>query len=251
MWDDPDRLGQLSRWLFSLAVLVTLLVLARALTEGFFPFRQVTVLGAHQVETRQAVPEQVRQLRGGFFTLDLEEARNTLERLPWVSHATVRRMWPNRLVVELTEHIPAAAWNGQQTLDTHGRLFPVKPWASLPRIHAPEGMELEVARRLSDFHKALAPAALRLVAVQVSPRHSWRVVLDDGVSLELGRERMEERVRRFVAFYPNTLRIVGPVTQIDMRYPNGFAAQRPTPKGKNRKGGRSALETVTDRIRQA
>lgn len=250
MWDDPARLGQLSRWLFSLAALATLLVAGRTLTEGFFPFRQVTVLGAHQPDTRKAVPEQVRRLRGGFFTLDLEAARATLEALPWVSHATVRRLWPNRLVVELTEHVAAAAWNGQQTLDTHGRLFPVKPWPGLPRIHAPEGMQLEVARRLSEFHRVLAPAGLRLDAVQVSPRHSWRLVLADGVSLELGRERMEERVRRFVTFYPNTVRRIGPVSQIDLRYPNGFAAQKQDAKGKG-KARPGAKPAGMNRTRQA
>lgn len=250
MWDDPARLGRLSRWLFSLAALATLLVAGRFMTEGFFPFRQVTVLGAHQPDTRKAVPEQVRRLRGGFLTLDLEAARASMEALPWVSHATVRRLWPNRLVVELTEHVAAAAWNGQQTLDTHGRLFRVKPWPSLPRIHAPEGMQLEVARRLSEFHKVLAPAGLRLEAVQVSPRHSWRLVLADGVSLELGRERMEERVRRFVAFYPNTVRRIGPVTQIDLRYPNGFAAQRQDVKGKAK--ARPGVKTAgMNRTRQA
>jgi cell division protein FtsQ len=244
MWNDPARLNQLSGWLFGLAAVVFLLLLARGLTEGLFPFRQVTVLGAHQADTRRDVPERVRQLRGGFFTLDLERARATLEQLPWVSHASVRRLWPNRLVVELTEHVPAAAWNGQQTLDTHGRLFPVKPWPSLPRIHAPEGTQLEVARRLGEFHHLLRDAGLRLEAVQVSPRRSWRLVLAGGVSLELGRERMEERVRRFVAFYPNAVRLLGPMTQIDLRYPNGFAAHKPPAPGKPTRGAAKGTRTA-------
>lgn len=250
MWNDPVRLGWISRGLVALSLVALALLMTRWLAEGLFPFRVVSVVGTQQVETRDALPGVVRQLRGGFLTLDLEEARQRLEQLPWVSHATVRRLWPNRLVVELEEHVPAAAWNGQQTLDTRGRLFEVKPWASLPRIYAPEGMQLEVARRLGDFQRLLTPAGLDLAAVQVSPRLSWRLVLRNGLSLELGRERMVERVQRFVTFYPGALYRVGPFTQVDMRYPNGFAVLPQSGKDRTLEG-RETRKQIRHETRRA
>jgi cell division protein FtsQ len=231
MWDDPIQLNRISRWLFVLAGMLIGIVATRALTEGMFPFRQVTILGARQHETRLEVTQVVRQLRGGFFTMNLMAARRAFEALPWVRNATVRRLWPNRLLVEVSEHIPAASWNGQSVLDTQGDLFQVTPWPGLPRVYAPEGTEKEVARRLADFYHILVPAGWHVASLQVSPRMAWRLSLVGGVSLELGRDRLDERIRRFVRFYPLAVAVAGPITQIDLRYPNGFAAQRP-------KGGR-------------
>lgn len=241
MWDNPRLLNRISAVLFLVAGLAAGVVATRAITEALFPFRQVTVLGARQLETQRGAARVVRGLKGGFFTLDLEAARAGFEALPWVRQATVRRLWPNRLLVQLSEHVPAASWNGQRVLDIHGEAFPVRPWAGLPRIHAPEGSEREVARRLAEFHTILAPAGWRIEALQVSPRRAWRLALVTRVasadrpaghdrvqvSLELGRERLTERVHRFALFYAAAVASVGPITQIDLRYPNGFAAQRP------------------------
>lgn len=226
MWDKPHVLNRISAWLFLAAGLSVGLVATRALTEGLYPFRQVTVLGARHSETKQALTEVIRGLTGGFFSLDLETARQAIEGVPWVHQATVRRIWPNRLLVEVRERIPAASWNGQQVLDVYGELFPVHPWPGLPRIHAPSGMEREVARRLADFNRLLLPAGWHIASVQVSPRRAWRIVLLDGTSLDLGRERLAERVRRFVTFYPAAVASAGPLTEVDLRYPNGFAARR-------------------------
>lgn len=242
MWNDPRLLNRLSAWLFLLAGLAVAVVAVRVATEGLFPLREVTVIGARQAETRHALKGVIHSLKGGFFTLDLETARQSFERLPWVRQATVRRLWPDRLLVELSEHIPAAAWNGQQILSVQGELFPVRPWDALPRIHAPAGMQRQVAVRLAEFQSLVTPAGWRIASLQVSPRGAWRLALEPAtparseslsavgpharVSLELGRDRQTERVKRFLTFYDAATARLGPLTQIDLRYPNGFAARR-------------------------
>ncbi len=245
MWHEPQRLNRVSAALFLLSGLAAAAVATRAMTVELFPFEQVTVLGARHSDTRQAAQRLIPQLKGGFFTLDLGGAQAAFEAIPWVGQATVRRLWPNRLLVELREHVPAAAWNGLKVMDVHGVLFAVKPWPSLPRFHAPDGMEREVARRYSEFHAILAPAGWRIASVQVSPRYAWRIALEKRppvpgtapasstdkagpqVSLDLGREKLVERLQRFVTFYPAAVASAGPLTQVDLRYPNGFAALRP------------------------
>ncbi len=243
MWNDHRRLNRMSAWILLLAGLAVGMVVVPVVTEELFPFREVTVLGARQAETQRELRQVIHGLRGGFFTLDLDTARQAFERMPWVRQATVRRLWPNRLLVELREHVPAAAWNGQQVLSVQGELFPVRPWDSLPRIHAPEGMQRQVAVRLAEFQTLVAPAGWRIASLQVSPRGAWRLALAPAtptrseilaaagptprVSLELGRDRQAERVQRFLTFYDAATARLGPLTQIDLRYPNGFAARLP------------------------
>jgi cell division protein FtsQ len=57
--------------------------------------------------------EQLLSVFGGdlernIFRVSLSERRANLERLPWVEHATVMRLLPNRLRVEVTERTPVA-----------------------------------------------------------------------------------------------------------------------------------------------
>jgi len=225
MWDNPDALNRITRLILVATVLFAIWVMGRALLERQFPFRQVTIVGANHADTQAAARLLSQQLAGGFFSMDLQAVHDKFERLPWVQQAQVRRLWPGRLVVELTEHRAAAAWNDRATLDIHGEIFPVMPWTGLPRLYAPEGMEREVTRRYGEFTALVAPMGVRVEQIVVSARLSWRIRLSGGINVELGRERLAERLTRFTRFYPQAVAAVGPIQRVDMRYPNGFAGE--------------------------
>ncbi len=248
MWDNPDALNRISRLILLATVLFALWIIGRAGLEAMFPFRQVNVVGADHADTRIEARKLAATLSGGFFSMDLHKVHADFEKLPWVRQAQVRRLWPGRLVVELTEHRAAAAWNDRATLDTQGEIFPVMPWTGLPRFYAPEGMQQEVARRYGEFAREVRPMGLRIEQIVVSARMSWRLRLAaakplqdvqcgepgpgaaeflrcGSISVELGRERLDERLARFARFYPQAVAAVGSIPRVDMRYPNGFAGE--------------------------
>ncbi len=225
MWDNPDALNRISRAILLLTLLFSVWLGGRALLESLFPFRQVVVIGADHASTRQAVKNLIAHMPGGFFSMDLETVQSEFVGLPWVRQADVRRLWPGRLEVVLEEHRAAAAWNDRATLDIDGEVFPVEPSRDLPRIYAADGMEREVARRFGEFSEIIKPLGMGIEQLVVTARQSWRVRLSGGISVELGRERINERLARFARVYPQTLTLVGGIQRVDMRYPNGFAAQ--------------------------
>jgi len=231
MWNNPDALNRLSGLVVLASVLFVLWIGGRAAMEAAFPFRQVSVLGANHADTRIEAKKLAGKLAGGFFSMNLHQVHADFEKLPWVRQAQIRRLWPGRLVIELTEHQAAAAWNDRATLDTHGDIFPVQPWTGLPRIYAPEGMQHELARRYGEFASLVRPIDAQVEQIVVSARLSWRVRLTGGISIELGREKLNERLARFTRFYPQAVAAVGPIQRVDMRYPNGFAGepQHPVP----------------------
>jgi cell division protein FtsQ len=227
MWDNPDALNRLTRLILAATLLFTLWIAGRAALEAWFPFRQITVHGADHAETRQAVRALAPRLTGGFFSMDLDGVHAAFEKQPWVRQAQVRRLWPGRLVVNLEEHRAAASWNDRALLDVYGEVFEGSPWRGLPRFYAPEGMEREAARRYGEFAAIVAPLGLRVEQLVVSARQSWRLRLTGGISVELGREKLGERLARFARFYPRAVAAVGPIPRVDMRYPNGFAGEVP------------------------
>ena len=167
----------------------------------------------------------VPKMSGGFFSMDLAAVQAGFQALPWVRRVDVHRVWPGRLVVSLEEHQAAAAWNDRASLNSHGEVFPVEPAAGLPRIYAPDGMEKILFRRHGEFAQILSPLGMRVEKVVVTARQSWRVRLSGGITVELGRDRINERLTRFTQAYPQAIAAVGPFQRADMRYPNGFAAQ--------------------------
>ena len=79
-----------------------------------FALAGITVRG--DVEHHNAVTVRANvapKLQGNFFTVDLHQARQVFEGLPWVRHALVQREFPNRLRVVLQAHNPVGYWGGR------------------------------------------------------------------------------------------------------------------------------------------
>lgn len=230
MWDNPRALNRIARLLHAVAVLLLAyagLVLIAQLPA--FAWRHVEVEGDTRHVSREAVAAIVRRdLRGNFFTLDLESARAAFEKLPWVKSATLRRQWPDRLDVVLVEHVPLARWNDKALVDAQGNVFGVGDDDKLPQFIGPQGTAKDVTAQYEYFRRMLAAIHLVPVRIELTARGAWRLKLDGGLTLELGRIRMDKRLARFVAVYDRTIGTLGrKVDYVDLRYPNGFAVRVP------------------------
>jgi len=245
MWHDVLALNRLTKICVMIALAFSLFTVARWLAaRPAFAIRALTVEGADgqplgHVTGQQVARVCVPRLSGTFFTADLEQARAVFESLPWVRRASVRRQWPDRLVVQLEEHRALARWNdeaGNRFVNPQGEAFnapgEAKVGAALPLLTGPEGSEKEVAKRYGDMLALFNQIGKTPRVVTLSPRQAWTVKLSDGLAIEVGREQAQSsvtaRLERFVANYAATLgRITARVEAVDLRYPNGFAARVP------------------------
>ena len=224
----------------------SLIVIGGALVWGaqrpYFSLRGIDVRGDLQHVTSASVRAAVAgRLKGNFFTMRLDDTRRLLESVPWVAQASVRRVWPNRLLVELTEHRALGVWDDGRLLSDAGELFVANPaeaeiHGSLPAFEGPEAVARDAARRYYEFAAMVAPLGMKVASIDVSERRSWTVEVTaaDGAAtrLELGRDTdamaLQDRLAQIVAAYPMVAARVGgtPLT-IDARYPNGLAASPP------------------------
>lgn len=192
------------------------------------PFRVVTVeAGFQRVSTMQIEAAVQDSLSGGFVTVDLEVIRSALMALPWVDHAQVQRIWPNRIHVKVTEQIAAARWGATGLLNTRGELFIRDARhipAELPRLRGPDGSETKVARRYLRLRGRLAEAGFSLKSVELDARGAWQLRLSNGPEVRLGRMAVDERIDRFIQVVSHVVHDqIEDIEYVDMRYSNGFA----------------------------
>ncbi len=195
-----------------------------------FRLREIQIDGDTQhINTPTVRASVVGHLKGNFFTVDLDTARGASEQMPWVHHASVRRVWPNALAVTLEEYKPLGTWGNDQLVSVDGDLFTTNQGElddDLPAFDGPDGTAKEVVARYQDFEKWFAPLDAKPEEVTLSSRFAWTVKLSNGMQIELGRERnlLLDRSKRFVASWPAvTGRWGKQIEYADLRYPNGFA----------------------------
>jgi len=227
MWDNAALLRSIANALLAGSVLAALYGAAYYAVHlpGSFPLHSVQMNAAPQRVAAEDVLQVVRgEVNGNLFTVDIERLRQSLEKLPWVRSVSIRREFPDRLVVALEEHQALARWNGTALVNTHGEVFAASSEEQLPEFVGQDGDSFEVAQRYGEFRQQLAALNLQVAQLALSPRHAWRVILNNGMTLELGREEMQQRMARFVAAYPYSLaERAESVRYVDLRYRNGFA----------------------------
>jgi cell division protein FtsQ len=233
MWNNVRQLNLAANALHALLALALLVAGSWWLVQRpNFALREIRIEG----DTEHIDPLNVRStvvghLKGNFFTMDLDAARQAFEQLPWVRHASVRRVWPNVLAVTLDEYKPLGTWGSDQLVSTDGELFTANEGEldhELPAFDGPDGSAKDVVARYHDFQHWFAPLGLTPDDVTLSPRYAWTVKLSNGMQVEFGRERnadtLSERAHRLTAAWSAiTQRWGNDIEYADLRYPNGFA----------------------------
>lgn len=230
MWAKPALMNAIASALYAIAGLLVLAAVAAQVARlPAFALREVRIGGELKHVTREQIEDVVRrEIKGGFFTVNLGLARAAFERLPWVRGVSVRRQWPARLDILLEEHVPIARWGAEALVNTHGDVFRAAYDGDLPVFVGPEGAAREIAIQYRYFQRSLGTMGEAPVQVQVTPRRAWQVKLRGGLTLELGRDNIEARLARFVALHSRTLGRLGRrVDYVDLRYANGFAVRVP------------------------
>lgn len=228
MWDKPHLLRMVSNALLALSLLLAGYgAVSYVLQSPLFPLRSVELTSPPvHVEMGQLNRVVKSGVRGGFFSVDLEQTRKAFEQLPWVRKVSVRRKFPWRLQVSLEEHVALARWNNSELVNTYGEVFAAQSNEALPSFSGQPATSQTVTAMYGALNKQLDPLGLHIAQISLSPRFAWQVELDSGMLLELGRDQVEQRLARFVSVYPYSL-ATRTVKHVDLRYRNGFAAYLP------------------------
>jgi cell division septal protein FtsQ len=168
------------------------------------------------------------------YLFPLAARRKELLGVRWVHDASIARIWPNRVVVEITERKPAAfiklpaeAMLRWALIDEEGVILDPPPKAAftlpvLAGVMVGEGQEKRGirVRRMQRLMKELGPLADNVSEVDVTDLDDLKITEQAGggaVTLMLGDRNFSPRLRNFLEHYPDIHRNMPQATSFDLR----------------------------------
>lgn len=191
------------------------------------PIRSIEINGPFQRVTALQIEEVISDdLNFGFLSADLTKIQDKITALPWIDHANVGRRWPGKIVISVTEQIPAASWGERGLLNTRGELFVSNAShvpAELPRLSGPADQAAVVAQRYLEIREQLIPLGIDVRRLQVDTRGAWNMTLHNGIEIRFGRQHVAQRSRLFLDVVANIISSKeAEIEYVDMRYISGF-----------------------------
>jgi cell division protein FtsQ len=220
-------------YLFIIAMVITVIAWGFFILQNpeKFPFRTISVVITKNNHVDPAVIKKVvsQNIHGGFFSLRVNQLRQALLQIPWIYDVSLRRVWPDQLIIDVQEQQAVARWGNDTLLNVHGELF--KPSLNsipnnLPLLTGPTDSQQEMLQTWQQLDQMLSPLSLRITAISLNPRHAWQLTINGHMQVMLGREAIQQRMTHFVDLYPKVIaNRQDEVERIDLRYPNGVAIQ--------------------------
>jgi cell division protein FtsQ len=241
-------------WPFYRRVFVWTVTGAALATAGYFGARyalyspqmllvrpdQIEVSGNHIVANEEIQKLFVHDRNRSVLRIPLEARRIQIQELPWVEEASVQRILPNRLRVEITERTPVAFFrNGNELtlVDAHGVLlerpegedfhFPIVTGMSenLPREEREKRMQV-YQEFMKDVDLVKPGTSERVSEADLgNPRDLCAVLTGFGsegnapaITVHFGQGDFAGKYRTLVENFTQWQANAGPVHAIDLRY---------------------------------
>lgn len=235
------RLMHFSTWVLGLGFCAVSLWTCASwlLRHPVFAISQITVQGDVVHHNELSLRANVSpHLQGNFFTTDLRQARAVFEAVPWVRKAVVRREFPNQLRVTIEEHQSAGFWGADsdsRLVNSFGEVFDANPGDAesqeLPRFLGPDTQSKQMLLMYKTLNALLISTETSIEQLELTGRGGWRIFLDSGAVIELGRgsiEEVQDRTRRFLASLTPVIltyqrKGFDSMESADLRHSNGYA----------------------------
>ncbi|WP_108649256.1 cell division protein FtsQ/DivIB [Dongshaea marina] len=228
----PGRMRFWSGLLFFVVVLILVLWGGRQVKDWLYdgsrlPLNKFVVQGAQRPIVRAEIEAVLQGLpkTTSFFELNVDKLQQQLAAQPWVYQVAVRKQWPERLGVYVTEQQVMAHWGEQQLINRYGEIFSAPTQGvKLPDLWL-SGRADEADKVVAMYHQ-LQPlfqsGPFRLTHLTMTGRGAWIVELDNGWKLYVGQQRVMERLQRFLSVYPQ-IQPQQQIAYLDLRYDTGIA----------------------------
>jgi len=191
---------------------------------------QVIIEGEVNFISEQEVLSAVNDyISESLLLVDMEDIKVALEDMPWIRTVTIRREWPDTLVLNIIEEKAIARWGENKLLNQDGAIFSpqdITGLENLAMLSGPGGSERKVMEQYLLFNQLLYQRGLKIAELILNERSAWKLILANGVVVNVGKTEVMERMRRLVGFVdPVFIEQMVAIESIDLRYASGIAVK--------------------------
>lgn len=216
-----------------------------------FQVKEVKLAGYNHVTPQDILKTAGIKSSTSILFVNADDMRNRLEAMPWIQSASVRKLFPDRIEIAITERQAYALWqiNGEiKVIARDGT--PIAPYSDDPRyVHLP----IVVGEGAQDKVEEIVDALARLpdlkdkvrAAIRVADRR-WTLKMTNGIDVRLPENGFEDAMMHLVSLDRDKQLLTRDITIIDLRLPDrvavrlsdaAAAARTEALKAKKKKGG--------------
>jgi cell division protein FtsQ len=192
-----------------------------------FPVRVVDIAGVKELSKEEVLAASGLGPANSLLFADLAEARRRIKALPLVAEATVRKLYPDRVVIQITEREPFALWQQDgvvRVVSADGTVIDALSdtrYLKLPHVVGPNA-RLRVREYQEILEGVPEMKAIVRAGVLVSERR-WNLKLMSGIDVKLPEEGQIEALQRLVKLDREQKVLSKDILSVDLRAPGRIA----------------------------
>lgn len=197
----------------------------------FMPIKQVQLITTYQHVDQKTLQSIITPyvVDNGLFTIRVDQLKQQLLQQPWINSVLIKRIWPDKIEIDIAEQQALAVWNKDNLINPDGEIFspPKKTFPNeLPQFNGPDDQQELVVQQFKQLNTLFSAIGLQINNLNLNSRGSWQVGLNNGFVIMLGRTDIQQRVARFINVYTKTLADhTQDILSVDLRYPDGVAVE--------------------------
>lgn len=177
--------------------------------------------------SKEDILEVIKVKRGDeLLSVNIEEVKSNLERLPWIKNVIVRRVYPNKIFIIIEEFEAIAIWQNKgifYPVDKDGKIFGVSVdnFPPLPIITGEEAPSN--IYNLFDIISEYPDLKERIKGATFIKKRRWDIYLDDikeGLIIKLPEEYPEAALKKLIEMQKKYKVFKRKLTLIDLRLPD-------------------------------
>jgi len=194
-----------------------------------FDIKAVTITGAHELTENEILAIAGVRPRNSLLLLDVAALRSRLKAIPLIKEASVSKLYPGRLLIEVEERQPYALWqkdgavsivarDGTPIDDMHDARF-----ERLPLVVG-NGANGKLAEYVAILDAAGEMRGRLRAGMYVSGRR-WTLKTDDGIEIALPEIDPQDAVAKLAALEHDGHILEKDVVSLDLRVPDRVVAR--------------------------